>query len=76
MPSAVFLVEFHQQQFIVRYSEFRQGIHGANKAFPGNFYYFVIAAYRIQYRFLNSRSFRNFFVHDFKLDKIRVKRYV
>ena len=73
MPPAVLLVEFHQQQFVVRYGELRQGVHCADGAFPGNLYHLVVAAYRIQHRFLNSRAFGYFFIDYLKFDEVRVE---
>ena len=44
------------QQLVVRNSKLRQGVHRAHGRFPGNLYHLVVAAYHIQYRFLNSRA--------------------
>ena len=76
MPPAVLLVEFHDQQFVVRYGELRQGVHRADGAFPGNLYHLVIASDRIQHRFLNSRAFGYFLIGYLKLDEVGIERHV
>ena len=73
---AVLLVEFHDQQLVVRNGKLRQGVHRAHGRFPGNLYHLVVAAYRIQYRFLNSRAFGHFLIGYLKPDEVRVERHV
>ena len=76
MPPAVLLVEFHQQQLVVRNGELRQGVHRAHGRFPGNLYHLVVAAYRIQHRFLNGSAFGYFLIDYLKLDEVRIERHV
>ena len=76
MPTAVLLVKLHQQQLVVRDGELRQGVHRPDGTFPGNLYHLVVAAYRIQYRFLNSRAFGHFLIDNLKLDEVRIERHV
>ena len=51
-------------------------LNAAHGRFPGNLYHLVVAAYRIQYRFLNSRAFGHFLIGYLKPDEVRVERHV
>ena len=72
---AVLLVKLHHQQLVVRDGEFRQGVHRAYRAFPGNLYHFIVTAYRIDDCFLNGCPFRHFLIDNLKPDEIRVERH-
>ena len=76
MPPAVLLVEFHDQQLVVRNGELRQGVHRAHGTFSCNLYHLVVATYRIQHRFLNSRALGYFLIGYLKLDEVRIERHV
>ena len=76
MLPAVLLVEFHDQQFVVRNGELRQGVHRAHGTFSCNLYHLVVAAYRIQHRLLNSRALGYFLIDYLKPDEIRIERHV